>query len=594
MARPKPGKIDPRDVDVSSSTIRRIALHLGPYRAQAAAVFALLAACAALNLVPPLLVRRVVDEAIPGRDLRQLAVLCGLMIAAAVGAGLLGIVQKYLSALIGERVTFDLRVRLFKHLHKQPLGYFASVRPGEPLSRVLNDVEGVGQAVSKTLTAVLKNAIVLSSAVAAVVWLDWRLALVALCLLPLFVAPTRRVGCKRKALKRRGQERLAELTGLLSETLSLSGALLLKTFGAEKIERRRVKEKCRELMGLSLEQTLLGRWFAMLLGLFESVGPALIFLTGGYLVIEGRAKLGTLVAFVTLLRRLYSPASELAGVHVDLVTSYAYFERVYAVLDLTPAIRNAEGAVKLGEVRGDIELRDVTFEYRPSIPALREVSLRIPAGTTLALVGPSGSGKSTLAALLARLWEPTAGEILLDGTSLRAIEIKSLRAQIGVVTQETYLFHASIAENLRYGRPGASDAELIAAARAAQIHDFIASLPQGYETLVGERGLRLSGGERQRIAIARALLKDPRIIILDEATSALDSASEALVQTALEPLMKGRTTLIIAHRLSTIRTADAIAVLEKGRLRELGSFDELLGRPGLFAELWRRQGRQAA
>ena len=283
-----------------------------------------------------------------------------------------------------------------------------------------------------------------------------------------------------------------------------------------------------------------------------------------------------------------------AGVHVDLVTSYAYFERVYAVLDLTPAIRNAEGAVKLGEVRGDIELRDVTFEYRPSIPALREVSLRIPAGTTLALVGPSGSGKSTLAALLARLWEPTAGEILLDGTSLRAIEIKSLRAQIGVVTQETYLFHASIAENLRYGRPGASDAELIAAARAAQIHDFIASLPQGYETLVGERGLRLSGGERQRIAIARALLKDPRILILDEATSALDSASEALVQTALEPLMKGRTTLIIAHRLSTIRTADAIAVLEKGRLRELGSFDELLGRPGLFAELWRRQGRQAA
>ena len=239
-------------------------------------------------------------------------------------------------------------------------------------------------------------------------------------------------------------------------------------------------------------------------------------------------------------------------------------------------------------------MRVVTFEYRPSIPALREVSLRIPAGTTLALVGPSGSGKSTLAALLARLWEPTAGEILLDGTSLRAIEIKSLRAQIGVVTQETYLFHASIAENLRYGRPGASDAELIAAARAAQIHDFIASLPQGYETLVGERGLRLSGGERQRIAIARALLKDPRILILDEATSALDSASEALVQTALEPLMKGRTTLIIAHRLSTIRTADAIAVLEKGRLRELGSFDELLGRPGLFAELWRRQGRQAA
>jgi ATP-binding cassette subfamily B protein len=594
LARPKPGKVDPRDVDVASSTVRRIVRHLRPYSGQAAAVFALLAAGAGLNLVPPLLVRRVVDEAIPGGDLRLLAGLCGLMLAAAVAAGLLGIVQKYLSALIGERVTFDLRVRLFKHLHKQSLGYFASVRPGEPLSRVLNDVEGVGQAVSKTLTAVLKNAIVLVSAVAAVIWLDWRLALVSLCLLPLFVAPTRRVGRHRKALKRRAQERMAELTGLLAETLSLSGALLVKTFGAEKLERRRVKEKCGELMRLSLEQTLLGRWFTMLLGLFESVGPALIYLAGGYLVIAGRAKLGMLVAFVALLRRLYSPASELAGVHVDLITSYAYFERVYAVLDLTPAIRDAPDAVKLGEVRGDVELREVTFEYRPGIPALLDVSLRIPAGTTLALVGPSGAGKSTLAALLARLWEPTRGDVLLDGKSLREIELKSLRARIGVVTQETYLFHASIADNLRYGRPSASDAELIAAARAAQIHDFVASLPQGYETLVGERGLRLSGGERQRIAIARALLKDPRILILDEATSALDAANEALVQAALEPLMKGRTTLVIAHRLSTIRAADAIAVLEKGQLRELGSFEELLGKPGLFAELWRRQSRQAA
>jgi ATP-binding cassette subfamily B protein len=281
-------------------------------------------------------------------------------------------------------------------------------------------------------------------------------------------------------------------------------------------------------------------------------------------------------------------------VHVDLVTSYAYFERVYGVLDLTPAIRDAPDAIELGEVRGEVELRDVAFEYRPGLPALREVSLRIPAGSTLALVGPSGSGKSTLAALLARLWEPTCGDILLDGKSLRSLRLESLRAQIGVVTQETFLFHASIADNLRYGRPDASDAEVIAAARAAQIHDFIASLPEGYQTLVGERGLRLSGGERQRIAVARALLKDPRILILDEATSALDNASEALVQAALEPLMKGRTTLIIAHRLSTIRKADRIAVLERGRLRELGSFEELLGKPGLFADLWQQQFRHAA
>ena len=594
MRRPKPPKVDSREVDVSSSTVRRIARHLRPHAGLAAAVFALLVAGALLNLLPPVLVKRVVDEAIPRKDLHQLALLSTLMIAGPLAAGFLGVLQKYLSALIGERVTFELRVRLFKHLHRQPLGYFASARPGEPLSRVLNDVEGVGQAVSKTLTAVLKNAVVLVSAAATVIWLDWRLAVVSLCLLPLFVAPTRRVGKKRKALKRLAQERMAELTGILSETLSISGVLLVKTFGAEKLERRRVKRKCRELMRLSLDQTLVGRWFSMLLGLFESVGPALIFLIGGWLVIGGDARLGTLVAFVTLLRRLYGPASELASVHVDLVTSYAYFERVYAVLDLTPAIRNAPDAVKLAEVRGEIEIRNVTFEYRPGVAALEGVSLHIPAGSTLALVGPSGSGKSTLAALLARLWEPTRGAILLDGQDLRRLELKSLRSRIGVVTQETYLFHATVAENLRYGRPDATDAEVIAAARAAQIHELIAALPQGYDTLVGERGLRLSGGERQRIAIARALLKDPRILVLDEATSSLDAVNEALVQAALVPLMKGRTTLIIAHRLSTIRNADAIAVLEKGRLRELGSFDDLMGKPGLFADLWHQQFRQAA
>jgi len=594
LRRPKPPKVDSREVDVSSSTVRRIARHLRPHAGLAAAVLALLVAGALLNLLPPVLVKRVVDEAIPRKDLHQLALLSTLMIAGPLAAGLLGVLQKYLSALIGERVTFELRVRLFKHLHRQPLGYFASARPGEPLSRVLNDVEGVGQAVSKTLTAVLKNAVVLVSAAATVIWLDWRLAVVSLCLLPLFVAPTRRVGKKRKALKRLAQERMAELTGILSETLSISGVLLVKTFGAEKLERRRVKRKCRELMRLSLDQTLVGRWFSMLLGLFESVGPALIFLIGGWLVIGGDARLGTLVAFVTLLRRLYGPASELASVHVDLVTSYAYFERVYGLLDLTPAIRNAPDAVKLAEVRGEIEIRNVTFEYQPGVAALEGVSLHIPAGSTLALVGPSGSGKSTLAALLARLWEPTRGAILLDGQDLRRLELKSLRSRIGVVTQETYLFHATVAENLRYGRPDATDAEVIAAARAAQIHELIAALPQGYDTLVGERGLRLSGGERQRIATARALLKDPRILVLGEATSSLDAVNEALVQAALVPLMKGRTTLIIAHRLSTIRNADAIAVLEKGRLRELGSFDDLMGKPGLFADLWHQQFRQAA
>ena len=348
------------------------------------------------------------------------------------------------------------------------------------------------------------------------------------------------------------------------------------------------------LMSLSLEQTLVGRWFQMLLGLFESLGPALIFLVGGYLVIHGHAKLGTLVAFVTLLRRLYPPASELAGVHVDLVTSYACFERVFAVLDLEPGIRDLPDAVKVERAAGEIVLRRVSFAYTPERPTLHDVDLTLPRGKTVAVVGPSGSGKSTLAALIARLWEPTSGEILLDGVDLRHIKLKSLRSQIGVVTQETYLFHGTIAENLRYGRPEATLDELIAAARAAQIHEVIAALPQGYDTVVGDRGVRLSGGERQRMAIARAILKDPRILILDEATSALDATNEKLVQAALEPLMRERTTLVIAHRLSTIRNADVIVVMEHGRIIERGAFDELLERNGAFARLWAQQFQTAA
>ena len=491
-------------------------------------------------------------------------------------AGLLGVAQRYLAAFIAERVMFDLRVQLFRHVQRQSLGYFASAKSGEVVSRVLNDVQGVGHMMQENLIKLLQNAMVFAVSSAVIFSLDWRLALVAFGLLPAFIYPTRRVGQTRKTLKRRAQARMAEVTGILMETLSVSGALLLKVFGTEKKETKRLEAKARELMEISLRHNLVGRWFQMLMKLFEELGPVMVWAAGGWLVVRGNLKLGTVVAFVALLRKLYAPASDLAGVHVDVVTSYAYFDRIFAVLDLEPAIRNAPDAIRLSEVKGAITFRDLSFSYGPDEPLLRDIDLDIAPGECVAIVGPSGAGKSTLAALVPRLYDPTAGAVLVDGHDIRTLRLKSLRSHIGVVTQETYLFHASILDNLRYARPDAAPEEVAQAARAAQIHDFIAGLPDGYETIVGERGYRLSGGERQRLAIARALLKDPRILILDEATSSLDSTNEALIQAALDRLLVGRTSLIVAHRLATIRKANRIVVLDGGRIVEIGGHAELV------------------
>ncbi len=589
-------RIDPDNLpEVDRGTLRRIFSYLRPYRRRTLLVITIMIVAAVLNLLPPLLIKRIVDHAIPDRDMRLVLLLCGGMIAGPLLAGALQVGQKYLAAWIGESVMMDLRLQLFRHLHEQPLGWFANARPGEAISRVLNDVQGVGQVMQNTMMNIVDNTIVLTATATFTIILDWRLALIALPLLPMFIIPTRRVGRRRKKLKRSAQARLAELTGILAETLSVSGALLLKVFGTEDLETERLRGKATELKNLSLQGTLVGRWFQMLLGLFENAGPALVFAGGGWLIIHGHMQLGTVVAFVTLLKRLYNPASQLAGVHVDLVTSYAYFDRIFAVLDLEPAIKDSPEAKPLVAAQGRLTFRGVSFSYGAATsegdtpPALVDIDVDIAPGQSVALVGPSGAGKSTLVSLVPRLYDPTVGEILLDGQDLRTLQVKSLRSHIGVVLQETYLFHASIGENLRYARPGATAGEIEAAARAAQIHDYIAGLPSGYDTLVGERGYRLSGGERQRLAIARAILKDPRILILDEATSALDSSNEVLVQAALEPLLAGRTSLVIAHRLSTIRKADLILVLDRGRIVERGNHAELLASGGLYAKLHREQ-----
>ncbi len=582
--------IDPQEVNgLHRTTLRRIVRYLLPYRLHAAGAILLILAVALLDLVPPLLIKRVVDEAIPRRDLQLLTWLAVAMVVAPLVADLLGMVQKLLLTWLSETVKLDLRTALYGHLTAESLSFFAAIRPGEAVSRVLNDVEGVGSVVSGTMFGVLTDAIVLVTTAVALFALNWRLALVGIVALPVFILPTRSVGARRKVLKRQAQALMAELTGILTETLNISGALLIKCFNAETSAVERFRSKAAEFVRLSVRQALVGQQYRVLIGLFKNLAPALVFGLGGYAVVQGRIEVGTLVAFVQLLKRLYGPASSLAGVHVEVLVSYAYFERVFAVLDHQPEVLTDANAPRLAHVRGEIRFEDVSFAYEPGVLVLDGINLVVQPGEMVAIVGPSGAGKSTLVALVPRLYDPIAGVVRIDGHDVRTVELSSIRAAIGVVTQETFLFHTTVLENLRYGRPSATLAEVEAVARMAQIHDLIASLPEGYETLCGDRGYRFSGGERQRLAIARALLKDPRILILDEATSSLDSQSESQVQRALDELMRGRTCLVIAHRLATVRNADRIVVLDGGRMVEQGSHAELMAADGPYAAMVREQ-----
>lgn len=613
-----------------SRTLRRVARSFAPYKAQVALVLGAILFTTVLGLVNPLMISFIFDDAIGKGNAPLLFLLVGVMFVMPVMTGLVGVGQTYLNNLIGQNVMRDFRNTLYAHLQSMSLRFFTSTRTGEIQSRLSNDVNGVEDVVTNTATSIVANISTVISTITAMVILSPLLTLISLGLLPLFLWITTKVGQARRATSKQTQESMAALTAQMQETLSVSGILLVKTFGRQKYTQQRFEQENQRLTGLEIRQQLIGRWFFMFINVFFSITPAIVYLVAGLQIIHNPLNppitLGKIVAFTTLQSRLFFPIGQLLNIQVQVQGALALFDRIFEYLDLPVEIQDRPGALhlKAEEVHGRVTFQDVSFTYQrdpqslatglfapsenepardaqqalplptqieqePVRPALDHVSFQIEPGQLAALVGPSGAGKTTTTYLVPRLYDVDSGAVAIDGINVKDIALASLGEIVGMVTQETYLFHASVRENLLYAREDASEQEIVAAARAAAIHDRILELDDGYNTIVGERGYKLSGGEKQRIAIARVILKNPRILILDEATSALDTHSERLIQAALEPLMKDRTTLAIAHRLSTILAADVILVVDKGRIVERGTHEELLAHNGLYAQLYNEQ-----
>ena len=563
---------------------RRVARLFRPYRGRLAAVLALIAISAALGMVSPFLLRDILDEAIPEKDRQLLLILVGGMVFISIATGVLSVAQTYLSNIVGQRVMHDLRAKVYRHLQRLSLAFFTRTRTGEIQSRIANDIGGVQTVVTTTATSIVSNVTTVVASVTAMFLLDWRLALFSLAVLPFFVFLSRRVGAKRKAITATKQGAMADISSLVQESLSVSGILLGKSMGRSAELADRFEGESERLADLEVRARMAGRWTMASIQTSFAVMPALVYLFAG--LSPSAVSIGTVVAFTTLQTRLFWPISSLLNVAVDIQTSTALFDRVFEYLDLGVDIH--PGTRELSPVAGELRFEDVSFRYDEEAWTLRDISLEVPAGTRTAIVGETGSGKTTLGYLAARLYDPAEGRVSIDGVDIRELTFSSLAEVVGVVSQETYLFHASVRENLRFARPDAGDEEIEDAARAAQIHDTIAALPDGYDTVVGERGFRFSGGEKQRIAIARTILRNPPVLVLDEATSALDVQTERAVEEALVRLAEGRTTIVIAHRLSTVRGADQIVVLDRGEIVERGTHAELLAHRGRYAAMVER------
>jgi ATP-binding cassette, subfamily B, bacterial len=627
---------DSKPQKVTRELLLRVLAYARPYWGHLSGMLALILVSSAISLVAPLIFRHMIDTVLPQGDLDGLWKLALALLLIPILGGMVGILQRRLNAVVGEGVIYDLRVSLFGKLQRMSLRFFTNTKIGELMSRLNNDVVGAQNAISNTIVNIITNFVQAVAIIAVMASLQWQLTLVSIIILPLFILTARLLGERLREIARRAMDANAAMNAHMNETLSIGGALLVKLFGRTREEESRFQHRAASVRDLGIERALYGSTFFSIIGLVSAVGTALVYGLGGYFVIKGDFTVGTIVAFGAYLGTLYGALQGLASAPVDFSTSMVSFERVFEIIDLPLDIEEKPGAIAL-EGGSQLEFENVSFNYRideslllsevkrygkmedvkavfsegrdekraPADPetesvsqardtALSGISFRAAPGQLVALVGPSGAGKTTTTYLIPRLYDPAEGVIRIDGHDLRNLTLESLAEAIGMVTQENYLFHDSIRTNLTYARPNAAQAEIEAAARAANIHDFIMGLPEGYETIVGERGYRLSGGEKQRIALARVILKDPRILVLDEATSSLDSESEALIQDALKRVMAGRTSIVIAHRLSTILAADLILVLDKGKIVERGRHDDLLKQGGLYAQLYETQFERKA
>ena len=581
---------------VTPELLKRIFSYLKPYWKQVLLVIACIVVSSFFTLWPSVLTGRIIDEGLIGRDLRALITLIILSLAVTLGANLIGVLESYLNSWIAQHITFDMRNSMYQHLQKMPQSFFTTNNQGDIITRMTSDIDGVQQIIANTLTSILSNVITLIIAMVVMFRQNWILALVGIVIVPLFAIPTRRAGKTRWTLTRESQAANDEINGILNETLSVSGQLLVKLFGREEHEYQKYENVNRRMINLNIKESMAGRWFRVAISTFSSIGPMLLYLVGGILMLRYNSDLtvGDITVLVALLGRMYGPVNQLLNIQVDWVRSMALFTRLFAYYDMPVEIENAPHAITpTDRATGRVTFKHVDFSYNPERQILKDVSFDLESGHSIAIVGPSGSGKSTMINLIPRLYDVTGGSVRFDGIDVRQLDLAWLRSNIGIVSQETYLFNGTIRDNLLYAKFDATDEELIEACRQANIYDFIENQESGFDTMVGNRGLKLSGGEKQRLSIARVLLKNPALLIFDEATSALDSISESKIQEAIDPLIATRTSILIAHRLSTILAADEILVIKDGQIVERGTHDDLVKAGGVYTELYETQFKKA-